>query len=105
MDVVCHKHRDIGRIIPMWPAITSGHSRNWRVLYRAAVAETDNGRVSQRISEAEHAVISRVRELFYVPGKMEEKEELKHALYRLRALRGASDNLGVADPSHMKEAA
>jgi hypothetical protein len=36
---------------------------------------------------------------------MEEKEELKHALYRLRALRGASDNLGVADPSHMKEAA
>ena len=89
----------------MWPAITSGHPTNWRVLYRAAVEETDNARVPQRIAEAEEAAISRIRELFYLPGKMEEKEELKHALYRLRALREASESLRTDERSQTKEAA
>jgi hypothetical protein len=60
----------------MFLAITSGEPKNWRVLYRAAVAETDNTRVPQRTSEAEYAALSRVRELFYTPGSRQEKDEL-----------------------------
>jgi hypothetical protein len=89
----------------MFLAVTSRDAKNWRVLYRAAVAETDITRAPRRISEAEDAAIGRVRELFYLPGKIEEKEELKHAFRTLRALRGASEDFGVSEPMPMKQAA
>lgn len=74
-----------------------GQPKNWRALFRAASAETDNARASQRMLEAEHAVIDRMRELFYAPGNKEEKDELKIDLCKLHALRSA--------PGHLEKAA
>ena len=64
-------------------------NRNWRALYRAAILETDNRVLPQRVSEAEEAVRSREREIFYGDGTSEEKEALEDALYALRAFRTA----------------
>jgi hypothetical protein len=74
----------------------SGHARNWKVLYRAAILEPDRIRIAQRISEAEQAVITRGRELFHSPEKIEERDELEDALYALRAFRSASGHLEEA---------
>jgi len=87
----------------MWLAITSGDPKNWRELYRAAVAETDNTRVPLRISEAEHAALSRVRELFYRAGNRQEKDDLREALCTLRAFRSASAH--ISDSEHLEAAA
>ena len=63
---------------------------DWKILYRAAVQETDKDFVQQRLAEAEEAVITRGRELFYGPqGTPEEEEALEDALYALRAYRMA----------------
>ena len=64
-------------------------NRNWRTLYRAAILETDNRVLPQRVSEAEEAMRSREREIFYGDGTSEEKEALEDALYALRAFRTA----------------
>jgi hypothetical protein len=61
----------------------------WRSLYRAAILETDQRLLSQRVSEAEDAVIERGREVFYDHGAAEEKDALEDALYALRAYRSA----------------
>lgn len=71
----------------------SGLAQSWKVLYRAAIQEPDRTRISQRISEAEQAVIARGRELFNSPERFEERDELEDALYALRAFRGASGHL------------
>ena len=62
---------------------------NWRVLYTAAILETDKGVLPQRVSEAEAAVRARRREIFYADGSPEEKEALEDALYALHAFRTA----------------
>ncbi len=62
---------------------------DWKDLYRAAIYETDKFVRSQKVTEAEKAVLARERELFYAPGTLEEKEDLEDALYALRALRTA----------------
>ena len=62
---------------------------DWRVLYRAAILETDSNIVRQRVSVAEEAVIARGREIFYGNGDSEEEEELEDALYALRAFKTA----------------
>ena len=64
-------------------------NRNWRTLYRAAILETNNEVLPQRVSEAEEAVRARGREIFYGDGTSEEKEALEDALYALRAFRTA----------------
>lgn len=46
---------------------------DWRLLYRAAILETDKRVLPQRVSEAEAAVIARRREIFYADGTAEEK--------------------------------
>ena len=61
-----------------------GFRKDWKALYRAAMQESDRARTPQRITQAEQAAISRVRELFYTPGTKEEKDQLKEALYTLR---------------------
>jgi hypothetical protein len=63
---------------------------NWRVLYRAAIHETDKNLLLQKLSEAEHAVLSRGHELLYGRGVTEERDDLDDALYALRAYRSAS---------------
>ena len=60
----------------------------WHDLYRAALFETDRDKVPQRIAEAEHAIVTRIKELFGVEtDHIEEDQILDDALYALRALR------------------
>ena len=63
-------------------------ANSWHSLYQAALFETDRSMVPQRITEAEQAILSRVRELFGVEtDHIEEDQILDDALYALRALR------------------
>jgi hypothetical protein len=62
---------------------------DWRILYRAAILETNKGVLPKRVSEAEKAVLAREREVFYGHASVEEKEALEDALYALRAFRTA----------------
>ena len=74
----------------MNPAFPPGPNRpDWRTLYRAAVLETNRSFVPLRVSEAEEAVIARVREAFYDHGTREEKDALEAALHGLHALKTA----------------
>ena len=59
-------------------------NRNWRALYQAAILETNNRVLQQRVSEAEEAVRARGREIFYGNGTSEEKEALEDALHAFR---------------------
>ncbi len=62
-------------------------SRNWKELYTAALFECDNGRLPERIADAERAIIDRARELFSAGhDTIEEDQALDDALYALRAL-------------------
>jgi len=63
---------------------------DWRTLYRAAILETNKSVLPQRVSEAEEAVLTRGREIFYDPAaldELEEKEALEDALYALHAFK------------------
>ena len=62
---------------------------DWKALYRAAIQETDGHIGSQKVAEAEKALLARERELFYDQGTLEEEEALEDALYALRALRSS----------------
>ncbi len=63
--------------------------REWRVLYRVAILETNKSLLPQRVSEAEKAVIERARQLSYDHGASEEEDALEDALYALRAFRSS----------------
>jgi len=65
---------------------------DWKILYRAAILETNKPAVPQRVSAAEEAVLARGREMFYGSSDPEEKEALEDALYALRAFRTAWQN-------------
>jgi hypothetical protein len=64
---------------------------DWKVLYKAAILETQKKAIARRVSEAEAAVLARGREVFYNGGSAEEKEALELALYILRAFKAACD--------------
>lgn len=60
----------------------------WHDLYRAALFEADCSKVPERITEAEKAILARIKELFMVAtDHIEEDQNLDDALYALRALR------------------
>lgn len=61
----------------------------WRTLFRAAILETNKNLIRQRVLEAEKAVLTRQRELFYGHGTVEEKDAMEDALYALRAYKTA----------------
>lgn len=62
----------------------------WQSLYHAALSETDRTKITQRIAQAEEAMLSRVRELATFCGDhIEEDLILDDALYALRALRNS----------------
>jgi hypothetical protein len=65
---------------------------NWKALYRAAILETNPTLVTQRLADAEQAVLARGRELFHISATAEEQEALEDALYALRAFRTATQN-------------
>ena len=80
----------------METAFPSCRRTDWKALYRAAIFETDRSLGSQKVAEAEKAILARERELFYAPGTFDEKEDLEDALYALRALRTAWQHATVA---------
>lgn len=61
---------------------------SWHELYQAALFETDRDKISQKIDEAESAILSRMKELFAITtDHVEEDVVLDDALYAIRALR------------------
>jgi len=62
--------------------------RAWRGLYRAALFETDETKLPERIAQAEKALALRARDLFHMAGdNIEEGQALDDAMYALHALR------------------
>ena len=63
------------------------HPTDWRVLYQAATSETNSYEIAKRISEAEEAIVERMRELFRETGAEVggEREAMDDAMYALRA--------------------
>jgi hypothetical protein len=59
----------------------------WRVLYRAAIFETNSRVLAKRLSDAEGAIVERMRELFRETGADAEgeREAMDDAMYALRA--------------------
>ena len=66
------------------------HKRVWPQLYKAALFELDANKVSERIAEAETALVARARELVDSAGdNIEEEQAVDDAMYALHALRSA----------------
>jgi len=65
----------------------SGGEKRWLVLYKKAVLEPDPGKLDDRISQAQHAIRERARELWYSDVPLTaERRELQTALRFLRLL-------------------
>ena len=65
-------------------------TESWKDLYQAAIFEPDLNKLPERIDEAEAALVTCARELFYaVGGDAEEGESLDHAMCILHALRSS----------------
>jgi hypothetical protein len=61
----------------------------WKDMYRLALFEDDKGKILTRIADAEVAIATRERALFYAGSEaIEERKALEAALYALQALRG-----------------
>jgi hypothetical protein len=72
------------------PSSVSQPRTAWQDLYKAALFESDSEIVSQRIADAEKALVMRARELFGAKeDNIEEEYALDDAMYALHALRGA----------------
>jgi hypothetical protein len=66
------------------------YKRVWAQFYKAALFELDANKVSDRIAEAEAALVTRARELFHLAGdNIEEEKAVDDAMYALHALRSA----------------
>ncbi|HEV7219990.1 MAG: hypothetical protein ACHP8A_09170 [Terriglobales bacterium] len=64
--------------------------RVWRQFYKAALFELDANKVSGRIAEAETALVTRARELFYLAkDNIEEEHAVEDAMCALHAFRSA----------------
>jgi hypothetical protein len=73
-----------------WHIRITGQERVWRQFYKAALFELDANKVSDRIAEAETALVTRARELFHAAGdNIEEEQAVDDAMYALHALRTA----------------
>ncbi len=60
---------------------------SWRALYVAALFETDEGRMAQRIDEAKKALVVRAHELFQTAGDhLQEESAIEDTLQSLHAL-------------------
>ena len=61
----------------------------WRVKYRAAILQTNSPETMKRLSDAENAIVQRMRELFLDTGTdvEEERAAMDDAMYALRALK------------------
>jgi hypothetical protein len=76
----------------------SPYKRVWAQFYKAALFELDANKVSDRIAEAETALVTRARELFHSAGdNIEEGQAVDDAMYALHALRSALKCRGNAE--------
>ena len=65
-------------------------AQSWRDLYQVAMCESDVNKLSDRIADAEAALVLRTRQLFYTSGdSSEEQESLDDAMCILHALRSS----------------
>ena len=63
-------------------------AQSWKDLYQIAMCESDVNKLSERIADAEAALVLRARQLFYTSGdSSEEQENLDDAMCILHALR------------------
>ena len=60
----------------------------WKEFYWVAMLEADNAKLSQRISEARHAILDRAEEIMTASGS-DERGHLNDALRALRVLEAA----------------
>jgi len=60
-------------------------SEEWHELYRAAMVELDNNKMSQRILDARHAILDRAEEIL-MGSPSDERGALNDALQSLRVL-------------------
>jgi hypothetical protein len=68
----------------------SPHKRVWAQFYKAALFESDANKVSERIAEAEKALVTRTRELVdSAADNIEEEQAVDDAMYALHGLRSA----------------
>jgi len=68
-------------------ALLYPNPQQWRDLYRAALLETDNTKLPERVTKAEELIVTRARQLFGAGiHDFEESQALDDALYALRAL-------------------
>ena len=82
------------------------YKRVWAQFYKAALFELDANKVSDRIAEAETALVTRARELFHLAGdNIEEEKAVDDAMYALHALRGALKYMANAKNTSQDEAA
>ncbi len=74
----------------MTPPAYSLGTPSWKDLYQAAIHESDLGKLPERITDAEIALVLRARELFYTSeDRIEEGESLDDAMCILHALRSS----------------
>ena len=73
-------------------AATSPLSRRWKELYKDALFETDESRMSARIAHAEWALALRARELFHAGREhLQERQAVEAAMYVLHVLRHSTN--------------
>jgi len=72
----------------------------WKVLYQAAMTETEINKLPERLSDAEAALIARAQELFYASGDDgEEGESLDNAMCIVHSLRHSLSRRAPGVPS------
>jgi hypothetical protein len=65
-------------------------AQSWKDLYQIVMGESDVNKLSDRIADAEAALVLRARQLFYTSGdSSEEQESLDDAMCILHALRSS----------------
>jgi hypothetical protein len=70
--------------------LSSLSNRVWPRFYKAALFESDANIVSDRIAEAQAALVTRAREVFHAEGdNIEEEHAVDDAMYAMHALRSA----------------
>jgi hypothetical protein len=75
-------------------------ARSWKDLYQIAMYESDVDKLSERIADAEGAIVLRARQLFYTSrDSSEEQESLDNALCILHALRSSLKRSPAAVPA------
>jgi len=75
-------------------------AQSWKDLYQIAMCESDVNKLSDRIADAEAAIVLRARHLYYTSGdSSEEQESLDDALCILHALRSSLKRRPTAVPA------